>query len=176
MRHSFFFFFFTSLLILLFQAAVGDIVEDTCKNVKMDYNFCVKALGADAKSHTADLQGLGIISVKLIIGNASKIISVRIEKLLADKTGGPDARPLLLDCKDFYTYAISYAQNAIADFKSKDYASVNVEMVKAVDESSDCRNGFHGIGLEFPLENEAIDFVQLTRISRGIAELLQRSV
>ncbi|KAJ4951184.1 hypothetical protein NE237_028016 [Protea cynaroides] len=172
MKQSFSFFF---VLVVLFLAVVdADIVKDKCqkaaqgdKNVHL--NFCVKVLGEDPKSHTIDLQGLGIISLNLIKSNAANIGS-RIRQLLNDQTVAPDVKKGLQACQETYSDAGSNTEEAIDAFNSKDYNTANVKVSAAMDASSDCEDGFKG--LKSPLTVENNSFFQLTAIALAITKMV----
>ncbi|XXG51012.1 hypothetical protein AAC387_Pa02g4883 [Persea americana] len=65
-----FIFFLLSLLFLQTPSCEADLIQDTCKEVSskdpnINYNFCITALQSDPRSTTADLAGLGTISIQL---------------------------------------------------------------------------------------------------------------
>nr|A9YUH4.1 RecName: Full=Putative invertase inhibitor; AltName: Full=Pollen allergen Pla or 1; AltName: Full=Pollen allergen Pla or 1.0101; AltName: Allergen=Pla or 1.0101; Flags: Precursor [Platanus orientalis]ABY21305.1 pollen allergen Pla o 1 [Platanus orientalis] len=165
-----------SFSLCIFFLISADIVQGTCKKVaqrspNVNYDFCVKSLGADPKSHSADLQGLGVISANLAIQQGSKIQTF-IGRILKSKVD-PALKKYLNDCVGLYADAKSSVQEAIADFKSKDYASANVKMSAALDDSVTCEDGFkEKKGIASPVTKENKDYVQLTAISLAITKLL----
>ncbi|KAJ4952461.1 hypothetical protein NE237_029293 [Protea cynaroides] len=151
----------------------ADIVSDTCQNAAqrdttLNLNFCLKVLGEDPKSHSTDLQGLGIISLNLILNNATNIGS-RIVGLLNDQTVAPDVKKGLKICQDEYSEASSSTKEAIDAFNSKDYDTTNIYVSGAKDSSSDCEDGFKG--LKSPLTAENNSFFQLTAIVLSITNM-----
>ncbi|KAJ4953561.1 hypothetical protein NE237_030393 [Protea cynaroides] len=153
--------FFVVLVILFFAAVDADIVSDTCqkvaqgdKNVHLD--FCVKVLGADPKSHSTDLHGLGLISLNLIESNETKIES-RIGQLLNDQTVALGVKKGLQDCQETYSEASDNTKEAIVAFNSKDYDTANIKISAAMDASSDCEDGFKGFKSPLTAENNIVD-------------------
>ncbi|KAI6699437.1 hypothetical protein NL676_013761 [Syzygium grande] len=60
--------------------SANDIVQDTCKKFatedkskRFDFDFCMKSLGSDPESHEVDLEGLGLIGLKLLQANLTSI-------------------------------------------------------------------------------------------------------
>ncbi|XP_042508247.1 putative invertase inhibitor [Macadamia integrifolia] len=134
------------------------------------YDFCVAALEEDPKSHSADLQGLGFISLEMTKTNATKIGS-RIDELLDDQKLGSDVKERLKDCNEIYSDAISHLKDATDALKSKDYKKANIEVSLMMDASSSCENGFkEKSGFQSPLSEEN-DFFQLTAIALSVTNL-----
>ncbi|XP_042467589.1 pectinesterase inhibitor-like [Zingiber officinale] len=74
---------YTALSLLLFvlsaaphhsSAAVSDSLKNACAKFVFP-DFCLKALGDDPRSATADLRGLGLISLELSVASAKAISS-----------------------------------------------------------------------------------------------------
>ncbi|XP_043700091.1 putative invertase inhibitor [Telopea speciosissima] len=152
----------------------ADIVHETCHKVAhgiKDYEFCVAALEEDPRSHSADLQGLGIISMELIIENATKIGS-RIKGLLNDQKYGRDAKRLLQACEDLYSMAKDVTKQAIDHFKSKDYHGASSLVDSAQVAATTCEDGFKGAGLKSPLIAEDNYIIQLTSIVVTITKIV----
>lgn len=176
MRSPIFCFFFILVIFAVVDAA--DIVSDTCKKIAQGDNnvhvdFCVKALGADPKSKSADLQGLGIISSNLVVNNAVKISS-HIGQLLNDKKLGPDVKIRLKDCQERYSDAIANTKEAIGSFNSKDYSTANIKLSSALDAARDCEDGFkEKPGLKSPLTAENNDFFELAAIALAFTNLVR---
>ncbi|KAF8380639.1 hypothetical protein HHK36_028129 [Tetracentron sinense] len=176
------YFFYLTLSFLYFllfiNGAIGDplTIGSTCKaasqsDSKLSYDFCVAALKSDPKSRTADLKGLGIISIELSISNATNVVS-NIAKLLKDKSIDPFAKTVLEDCLDLYSDAIPTLKEAVGKFNSKDYYQANVDVSSAMDASSTCEDGFkERKGVVSPLTKENHDIFQLTAISLAIIEM-----
>ncbi|KAJ4953256.1 hypothetical protein NE237_030088 [Protea cynaroides] len=177
MKQSFSFFF---VLVILFLAVVdADIVSDTCqkiaqgdKNVHLD--FCEMVLGEDPNNNNTDLQGLGLISLNLIVSNETKIES-RIGQLLNNQTVALEVKKNLQFCQETYSDASSNTKEAIDAFNSKDYATVNSKVSAAMDASSDCEDGFKGVKSPLTAENNnpkshSIDLHGLGLISLNLIE------
>ncbi|KAJ4949983.1 hypothetical protein NE237_026815 [Protea cynaroides] len=128
-----------------------------------DYNT------ANVKSHNTDLQGLGLISLNLIVSTETKIES-RIGQLLNDRTVALGVKKGLQACQETYSDASDNTKEAIVAFNSKDYDTANIKISAAMDASSDCEDGFKGF--KSPLTAENNSFFQLTAIALAIINLL----
>ncbi|OUZ99185.1 Pectinesterase inhibitor domain [Macleaya cordata] len=156
-----------------------DIISDTCQKAaasdpNLKYDFCVSSLQANPKSKTADLLGLGVISMELSSSNATYISSY-IGKLLKDGQGvDPKAKKYLQDCLELYSDAIVDVQDAIKALNARDFMQANTQMSAAMDASTTCEEGFkEEKGLVSPLAKEDNDFFQLTAISLAITNLVK---
>lgn len=70
-------FFFFSLLFLQNPSCEANLIQDICKkfssvNNNIGYKFCVIAFQSNPRSRTADLEGLGTISMQLTIALVKK--------------------------------------------------------------------------------------------------------
>lgn len=105
----------SSVLVLLLLAqhartARASTLEDTCrlvatgKEAAHDYDFCVKTLGADPASATADELGLAVIAVRTARA-AAKATGARIAQLQAAETS-PQRRQFLDVCAKDYAATV----------------------------------------------------------------------
>ncbi|KAF7013376.1 hypothetical protein CFC21_027462 [Triticum aestivum] len=109
------------LLLLLVQharTARASTLEDTCRLVgtggAQDYDFCVKTLGADPASATADELGLAVIALRMARATA-KATGDHIAQLQAAETS-PRWRLGLDECAKDYAWTVSRLGRAAKDF------------------------------------------------------------
>ena len=103
----------SSVLVLLLltqhaRTSRASTLEDTCRLVgtggAQDYDFCVKTLGADPASATADELGLAVIALRMAMATA-KATGDRIARLRAAETS-PRRRLALDECAKDYTWTV----------------------------------------------------------------------
>ncbi|XP_031277620.1 putative invertase inhibitor [Pistacia vera] len=168
----FFCFFFSDHLI-----TAHDLVHQTCKKCaqndpNLNYNFCVTSLEAVPSSHCADLRQLGMISINLTRRNVTNTRSY-INELLKNKKSDPFMSSCLTDCYELYSDAISTLQQAIKDYKSKQYEDANFEISSVMDASTTCEDGFkEQKGLVSPLTKRNNNSFQLSVIALSIINML----
>ncbi|OVA20299.1 Pectinesterase inhibitor domain [Macleaya cordata] len=169
---------FALIVLIFFSHGVNgiDLVRGTCKRVaktnpKLYYPFCVRSFGANIRSKTADLAGLGIISTDLAISNA-KFIKLYAKNMLKDQQKG-DGGKALQDCLEVFTDAIPQLNEVKQAFLSKDYSTANIKMSAAMDASSTCEDGLKEKNITVPSftkKNE--EFSQLAAITLAITNLV----
>ena len=112
----------SSVLVLLLltqhaRTARASTLEDTCRLVgtgrAQDYDFCVKTLGADPASATADELGLVVIAVRIAMATA-KATGDRIARLQASETS-PRRRLVLDECANDYALTVRWLGRASMD-------------------------------------------------------------
>ncbi|KAF8412509.1 hypothetical protein HHK36_000477 [Tetracentron sinense] len=123
-----------------------DLIQETCeicadRSPILSYNFCVTSLQAVHQSHTANVQGLGIIALELALDNATDTVS-SIEKLLKKETFDPYAMLCLEDCLELYSDAITRLRNSISAFLFEVYCDANVWVSAAMEATRTCEGGF----------------------------------
>ncbi|KAF8379145.1 hypothetical protein HHK36_028574 [Tetracentron sinense] len=154
-----------------------DLIHKTCrKSAKKDpnlrFDFCVTSLEADPKSHCADLQELGVISMELALANATHTRS-HAKKLLKHKKLDPYTKACLHDCFDLYSDAIPTLKQAIKDYNSKRYFDANIKMSSAMDDASTCEEGFkEKKGVVSPLTKRNNNMFQLSAIALSIINMV----
>ncbi|KAK2977625.1 hypothetical protein RJ640_007261 [Escallonia rubra] len=94
------------------------IVTDLCSKAQ-DPNFCTDALASDPRAATADLKGLGQISIDLSTANATDTLhKLRVLiKFVKDK----EVRKRLTICKVFYNQCIETLKKTSDDLKTGGY-------------------------------------------------------
>ncbi|XP_048140758.1 putative invertase inhibitor [Rhodamnia argentea] len=96
----------SSLILFHAESAVANVIADTCRKCaasspNVNYAYCVKALGSDPRSQTADVQGLGLIALNLLQSSVTSTGSY-IQRLLKQKWD-PYVQKCLSDCSDLYS-------------------------------------------------------------------------
>ncbi|XP_030519190.1 putative invertase inhibitor [Rhodamnia argentea] len=104
-------FWISSLFLILFLIfyrvqSAKDIIQDTCKKLadsgpSYNFGFCVNSLGLDSESHRADLEGLGLIGLRLLQANLTGTTK-HIKHLLKQKSEKRLLKALSL-CLDAYS-------------------------------------------------------------------------
>lgn len=166
-----------SILFLIFHCvqSAKDIVQDTCKELAdkdpdCDFDFCVKSLGSDPKSHEADLERLGLIGLKLLQTNLTGTTKY-IKELLKQKLERRQLKALLL-CSD--AYSSSEGADLTPAFKEKRYFDVNFWVYRLLNNENVCdTQGWEKKGLVPPLTKCNADIVQLSLIVTGIMNILR---
>ncbi|XP_030514112.2 putative invertase inhibitor [Rhodamnia argentea] len=113
------------LIIFCGVQSASDLIQDTCKKiaaieVEVNFDFCVKSLGSDPHSHEVDLEGLGLIAVKLSQANITSTIEYT-KQLLKQKL---DPRLLKYISFCWTVYAPFEGKDVIPFYKAKDYKTV----------------------------------------------------
>ncbi|KAI3996509.1 hypothetical protein MKX01_001347 [Papaver californicum] len=117
--------FTSSILVLLvvfsFHGVTADVVSDVCRkasssNLSLTYGFCSSSLGANPKSKTSNIYGLGEISMELTLSKAAYVTS-RINSILNGGKVSADVKGAMEACKNYYTVAAGNVQSAINAYK-----------------------------------------------------------
>ncbi|KAL6008279.1 hypothetical protein ACLOJK_033785 [Asimina triloba] len=121
------------------------LIEEICNkssrdNPHLSYNFCAEAIEAVPESCHADLNGLGIISSKLALLNATHIQHLILE--LKNQTSDSNTSQALDQCLEVYSDAISDLEESINAFTFGSYDDANVFVSAAMTNSGDCEGGF----------------------------------
>ncbi|XP_030471032.2 putative invertase inhibitor [Syzygium oleosum] len=170
----------SSLILILFLMifhcvqSANDIVQDTCKKMATDvpdlnFDFCVKSLGSESESHEADLEGLGLIGLKLLKANLTGTIEY-IKQLMKQKP-----EPHLLEglslCLDVYDSL--ELKDLIPYYKAKRYDDVRswVSSMMTSEDTCDTQESSKR-GMVPPLTKRNVDIFQLTAIGLGILAIL----
>lgn len=111
-----------SLLFQHYSFAATQLVSQVCQATQ-DPNFCLQILGADKRSGTADLKGLGIIALELT-SSWAKATQDQIRKLLSQHPG-LDFKSVLDHCTVNYDGSAYALQQGIQFLNANDYANAN---------------------------------------------------
>ncbi|KAK3429960.1 hypothetical protein EUGRSUZ_E01452, partial [Eucalyptus grandis] len=146
--------------------SANDIVQDTCKKIaandpELNIDFCVKSLGSDPESHKVDLEGLGLIGVKLLQANYTGTIEY-IKQLQKQKLE-PSLLKALSFCLDVYTSG--ERKDLIPLYKAKRYGEVNIYATLMMNKEAACdAQGSEKGGTVPPLTKSNADVYQLSII------------
>ncbi|XP_058085615.1 putative invertase inhibitor [Magnolia sinica] len=175
--------FFVYLLFLFFshqgQLCVGfpgiQFIQETCnKSTQIDpvlsYDFCLTSLWAVPESHTADLRGLGFISLKLATTNATHT-KYRVRKL-NHQTRDRFTKECLKTCLEVYSDAITALKDSIKAFKYNNFEDVDTFVSATMSDAETCEDGFkEKKGLVSPLTKENTNLFQLCAMALAITHL-----
>lgn len=147
------------LLFLNSFTTAQTLIQNSCKQIaakdpKINYNFCVQSLQADPQSKAATtVEGLLIASTK---NAASKTINVKgiVVNILKNKQASRGIEMPLKDCVELYTDAIGSLNDALANAKSRDYRTANINLSAALDAPTTCETGFKEGKKQSPVTNE----------------------
>ncbi|KAL8192115.1 hypothetical protein R6Q57_028064 [Mikania cordata] len=171
-----FFFFFLSI-------NGQDLIYDTCKtssqqdpNVKLP--FCTTSLQAAPASHCADLEGLGMMSIRLTRYNITDT-RCYIKHLLKNNTKklDPYVKSCLEDCFELYSDAILGIKQAMRSYNFKRFFDANVQISSVMDATTTCEDGFkQKKGVVSPLTKKNDATFQLSAITLTIMNIIQNSL
>nr|DAD18237.1 TPA_asm: hypothetical protein HUJ06_019700 [Nelumbo nucifera] len=172
MKHSLFIYLFSLSLafsLLIFSQTVigsGDLVAVICMNFDAKdpvagYDFCDACLRADPRSSMANLTELGIISMELIITNATNVDS-SIKHLLNDPGLSQKTKEELQNCLSLYSKSITTVKQAINYLKSDELNSANKMISASMEAPKACERG---ISEGSPLTTESQTLYRLNEIA-----------
>ncbi|GJR75291.1 putative invertase inhibitor [Tanacetum coccineum] len=174
-------FYLTLILFSLCFLSINgqNLIYDTCKtsskqdpNVKLQ--FCTTSLQAAPASHCADLNGLGMMSIRLIRYNVTDT-RCYIKQLLKNNTKlDPYVKSCLNDCFELYSDAIPESKQAMKSYSAKRYFDANVQISSIMDAATTCEDGFkEKKGAVSPLTKRNDATFQLGAIALSIMNILQ---
>ncbi|KAL3738832.1 hypothetical protein ACJRO7_020237 [Eucalyptus globulus] len=119
--------------------SANDIVRDTCKKIASDrpnfkFDFCVKSLEADPEGHKVDVEGLGLIGLKLLQANITGTTEY-IKQLLKKKWEQRLLKALSL-CLEYY--ALVEGEDYTPLYKAKRYHEVNIRVSGVLTNEDSC--------------------------------------
>ncbi|PIA61577.1 hypothetical protein AQUCO_00300830v1 [Aquilegia coerulea] len=169
-------------LVSLLEFISCDTLTDTCKKLSdsdpknLSTEFCVTTLQVNPDSMTADLHGLGVISLNLAIANATYVKS-QFQKVLDEqkKPGGNIELSKSCEvCVEAYSLGLSSLNDAVSSFESKLYYDSNIAMSAVYDSPGTCEDTFKELKLTSPLAKENSNFLQLCAIPLAITHDLSQ--
>ncbi|XXG51013.1 hypothetical protein AAC387_Pa02g4883 [Persea americana] len=172
-----FIFFLLSLLFLQTPSCEADLIQDTCKEVSskdpnINYNFCITALQSDPRSTTADLAGLGTISIQLTMAVVNKT-GAHAQQLIKSGTFDSYDRQCLDVCLELYYDATSTLTDSLKALEEKSYDDANIWVSSVMDVSGTCEDSFkEREGHGSPLTEENDYLFQLSAIVLAIINKL----
>ncbi|KAF6145547.1 hypothetical protein GIB67_037580 [Kingdonia uniflora] len=158
---------FLSFFLIFSCVSCFDLIACTCNKIaaadqNINYNFCIATLKADPKSRTADLKGLGSISINLNKARATYINSY--VKNLLNKGGDVTTKQCLQYCSGYYSDAVYNVNTAIKDLYSGDYQGANIKISAAMAAPADCEDEFKNKRLLSPVTKQGQVFFQISAI------------
>ncbi|KAJ6940094.1 hypothetical protein NC651_006287 [Populus alba x Populus x berolinensis] len=178
LNFSYFSLLFLPFLLTTFHAITAqNLINETCKKCaendpNISYKFCVTSLQAANNSHSANLRGLGMISIKLTKNNVAKTRQYIME-LLKNRKLNRFIRVCLNDCLDLYSDALPALKQAILDYQSEHYNDANIEVSSVIDAATTCEDGFkEREGAASPLTKKNNDVFQQSAVALSIINML----
>ncbi|KAL3742644.1 hypothetical protein ACJRO7_018028 [Eucalyptus globulus] len=174
-----FLFLASSLILFHAESAANDIVSDTChksaaSSPNVNYDYCVKALGSDPKSRTADVQGLGLIALNLLESSVTSTGS-DIQHLLKKKWDRY-VHQCLSDCSDLYSDALETTKEAVGAYQEKRFSDVQNSVSTVCTDATTCESQFkEKKGVTSPLTKQNGDATQLSYIELAILAIVKGS-
>ncbi|CAA2983133.1 invertase inhibitor [Olea europaea subsp. europaea] len=173
-----FFSFFLPILFLSFLISTHPVkgqslINETCKTIarrdpNIGYNFCTTSLQASPTSQCASLQGLGMISIKLLHHNITDTHGY-VKHLMKNRKLDPYSKLYLKDCYELFSDAISSVKRAVKYYNSKRYDDANIQISGVMDAATTCEDGFsEREGLVSPLTKRNRNTFQLSAIVLSI--------
>ncbi|CAH9114945.1 unnamed protein product [Cuscuta epithymum] len=134
---SIFFSFFVALISI--TNVNGDLIDTVCAKTQRP-PFCQQTLRADPRSKTADLKGLGFISIDITTKQANSGKTL-VQSLL---NGAVDqkVKSALSSCLENYGDSIDTLGECSDALKSGDYGGLNIKASSALDSFGTCDDGF----------------------------------
>ncbi|KAI3436973.1 Mannosyltransferase [Psidium guajava] len=169
----------SSLILFHAEPAVASVVADTCRKCvasspNVNYDYCVKALGSDRRSQTADVQGLGLIALNLLESSVTSTGSY-IQRLLKRKWE-PYVQSCLLDCSDLYSDAVDTTKEAVGAYQAKRYPDAQTSVSAVATDGDTCESQFkEKPGVTSPLTKQSGDTGQLSSIGLAILAIVKGS-
>ncbi|KAJ4847702.1 hypothetical protein Tsubulata_050426 [Turnera subulata] len=157
-----------------------NLIHETCRKCarndpNLSYDFCVTSLQAAPDSRCANLTQLGVISLKLTRQNLTatkKYIRLLLKNKTSHQYDDPYIRSCLKDCFRLYSDAILSLKEAIADYKSTNYADANIKVSSVLDASTTCEDGFkEKQGVSSPLTKRNGDTFHLSALALSIINM-----
>ncbi|KAI3444848.1 hypothetical protein Pfo_001513 [Paulownia fortunei] len=169
---------FLSILIMIQGTAGQNLINSTCKTFarndpNINYNFCTTSLQAAPASQCATLQGLGMISIRLIRYNVTDT-RCYIKQLLKNRKLDPYVRLYLNDCFDLFSDAIPSVKQAMRYYNTKRFNDANIQISSIMDASTTCEDGFkERTGVVSPLTKRNDDTFQLSAMALSVMHMMQ---
>uniref|UniRef100_A0ACD5UDI0 Uncharacterized protein n=1 Tax=Avena sativa TaxID=4498 RepID=A0ACD5UDI0_AVESA len=164
---------YAAVLVLVFassSSSYASILEDTCKALGADYDYCIKFFQADKDSATADKSGLAVIATKIARVAAVNILE-RIAALKAadkdNKIQGP-----LADCDAKYTGAVHAFDEAAREIAAGKLPDAVTNLGEALEVPDSCAEGFREVGVNSPLAAEGSEFTKECSVAYFVTRML----
>ncbi|KAI3449023.1 hypothetical protein Pfo_005688 [Paulownia fortunei] len=169
---------FIPFLIIIQGTSAQNLITSTCKTFarndpNIDYNFCTTSLQAAPASGCATLQGLGMISIRLIRYNVTDT-RCYIKQLMKNRRWDPYVRQCLSDCFQLFSDAIPSVKQAMRYYNIKKFDDANVQISSIMDAATTCEDGFkERRGVVSPLTKRSDDAFQLSAVALSVMRMIQ---
>ncbi|XP_059630023.1 pectinesterase inhibitor-like [Cornus florida] len=139
--------FLSFLFINHTHAATNELITSICSSTT-NPSLCVQSLKSDPRTASADLKGLGAISIDIAQSNAKSTLNMIVS--LVKQTTDPKLKGRYDTCRENYDDSVSDFDECRKFLKSGDYASLNTYASSALDGPDTCNDGFEGPPAEPP--------------------------
>ncbi|XP_030551992.1 putative invertase inhibitor [Rhodamnia argentea] len=162
------------LMVLRCVRSADDIVQDTCKKIaandpELSFDFCMKSLGSDSESRKVDVEGLGLIGLRLLQAKFSG--TIEYIKQLQKRKSEPRLQKALSLC--LLAYSTSERKDLTPFYKAKRYLDLNIWVSGMITSEDTCDTQFSMKGgMVPPLTKRNADVYQLSAIVLGIMAIL----
>ncbi|XP_058092129.1 cell wall / vacuolar inhibitor of fructosidase 1-like [Magnolia sinica] len=143
------------------------LVDKVCK-LTPDYAFCIQSLDSKHRTSTANLTGLGRISLDVALYNAKETFTYISE--LVNNVTDPTISVPVGRCFSLYQTTISYILSATTNFEMKSYEMVKLLLSERGNNPKACEAEFKNV--KSPLTRRNKDMSKLIVIAEVIAGLL----
>ncbi|KAL5983665.1 hypothetical protein ACLOJK_017755 [Asimina triloba] len=150
------------------------LLDNVCKQTDA-YGLCVSALLSDPRSPGADLRGLALVSIDLVLENLTDTRAAIGE--LLKSASDPNLKETLGQCRFLYgeQKATQYALSAFRSWKSMAYDDMSSQANDVGYFASVCQNIFDQWGIHpSPLGPRNDNLVHLTEITTVIGRMLTK--
>ncbi|TXG71456.1 hypothetical protein EZV62_000035 [Acer yangbiense] len=158
--------------VLLFNTtsnASSKIINDICAKTRFP-SICLEILESTPGAATADVKGLGKITLDLARSSASKTLG-RINSLIP-KTTDPKLKEIYKTCSEHYDNAIGSFNNAETDLNKGNYFSMNSQASAAMTEAGDCDDETAKLAVDPSLKKGNLDLDHICSIILAISTKL----
>ncbi|XP_059630022.1 pectinesterase inhibitor-like [Cornus florida] len=122
-------------------AASNKLINSICSSTH-NPSLCVQSLKSDPRTASADLKGLGGISIDIAQSNAKSTYNMILS--LIKRTTDPKLKGRYDTCRENYDDSISDLDESRQLLKSGDYAGLNIHASAALDGGETCNDNFEG--------------------------------
>ncbi|XP_030519221.1 putative invertase inhibitor [Rhodamnia argentea] len=151
-------------------------IAEVCglKPPNMNFDYCVKALGSDPRSQTADVRGLGLIAFNLLESSVTSTGSY-VQQLLKQKWE-PYVQKCLSDCSDLYSDSVESTKGAVGAYQALLYPGVQFSATTVSTDADKCEGQFkEKQGATLPLTKRNGDVTQQFYIELAILAIVRGS-
>ncbi|XP_015867162.2 cell wall / vacuolar inhibitor of fructosidase 1-like [Ziziphus jujuba] len=156
---------------ILPQEEPNDLIKKTCKKTP-HYDLCISSLESNPQSSNADLNGLAMIMVNIVLSNTTSTLDY-IQALLK-QAPEPQLQRALANCAELYIPVVKYSlPQAIEALIRGHFGFANFGISDAAKEADACEKAFSG-STKSPLTDMNSIVHDLSDIATAIINALQK--